>query len=192
MAIYSRLKIARVTLPAKQGDYVYAPLADDTNAGVVYFSQLVKVVDELPIWSAAIEGQYYLYSHRIYHTQGGLFNLLADLDDMTKLEDDTTTTAINYRLHHAIDKTFSADGITAITLKMPLEVNHGFYACVNVKTFTTTIDVVFENESGIPLKILSRGVVTETLTVSSDAMVTFLFYSDGILLYCNVVEVSYL
>ena len=75
---------------------------------------------------------------------------------------------------------------------MPLEVNHGFYACVNVKTFTTTIDVVFENESGVPLKILSRGVVTETLTAASNTMVTFLFYSDGILLYCNVVEVSYL
>lgn len=103
--------------------------------------------------------------------------------------EDAASGAVNVTLTHDTDKTLTSDALTSVTITIPQGVKHGFYAGLNFRTGATPPRVLFFNNSGLPLKIVMRGALTESYTPGANKTVQGLYYCDGLNVYCYINEV---
>lgn len=102
------------------------------------------------------------------------------------LTSDTTTVT----LQHDTDKTLtSTSDLHNITIKIPTNANHGFYAGLNFRSGAVPPNITFTNQSTLPLKVVVKGELTENYTPTEETTVQGLFYSDGLNVYAYINEV---
>ncbi len=103
--------------------------------------------------------------------------------------EDAANGVVSVTLMHDTDKTLTSNALTSITITIPQGVKHGFYAGLNFRTGATPPKVLFFNNSGLPLKIIMRGALTEAYTPGANKTVQGLYYCDGLNVYCYINEV---
>lgn len=96
---------------------------------------------------------------------------------------------VNITLTHDTDKTLTSETLTSITITVPQDVKHGFYAGLNFRTGATPPKVLYCNNSDLPLKIIMRGALTESYVPGAEKSVQGLYYCDGLNVYCYINEV---
>lgn len=102
--------------------------------------------------------------------------------------EDNTTEAIYYIAETNIDKTYSANNITSLTIVIPEFTGHGYYTGLNIKS-NNFAPIVFINESSLPLKLLQYGMEIPSITMVPNTTVLLGLFSDGINVYCYINEV---
>lgn len=102
---------------------------------------------------------------------------------------DESTTVIDYQLVDDEDKTFSTVA-TSVKITIPATVEHGFHAGVNFIANATPGAIVFDNQSSIDLVLLRHREIPITNYIpTANKVVNMLFYSDGLKIYCHIIEV---
>lgn len=106
------------------------------------------------------------------------------------IEDDSSVTSIDYTLVDNVDKTFQASGITAIKIRVPATIAHGFYAGVNVVCGSSTPTFEIVNGSSKPTKVVIRGMLADSYTPRANTVNNMLIYCDGYAVYFYINEVA--
>lgn len=105
----------------------------------------------------------------------------------TQFAMDSTAKNITHLMVHNLEKTFSANGITAVSISFDNTVEQGFISGINFVSGATPPTVSFTNGSGYPF----RSIPEEnrlTFTPSANTTVNIVAYCDGINLYCYIAE----
>lgn len=108
---------------------------------------------------------------------------------LSDYELDTTTAVIDYELVDDEDKTFTTIA-TSVEITIPNTVEHGFHAGFNFVANANPNVVTFTNESSLDLVLLRHREVQITNYIpTANKIVNMLFYSDGLKIYCHIIEV---
>lgn len=102
---------------------------------------------------------------------------------------DTTTTAIDYTVEDNTDKTFNANNISSIKLRIPNGIGHGYYAGVNIVIGSTPPTFELVNNSSYQAYILQRGLPQASYTPQANSRANLLIYCDGSAVYVYANEV---
>lgn len=104
-------------------------------------------------------------------------------------EESNAPGAVTAQLVAYADKTYTSTDLTSLTVIIPNNVKHGFYAGINFRTVAQTITVAFTNFSSLPLKLIVSGVTSENYSPGQNKYVRMIFDCDGVNIYCTIVEV---
>ena len=107
----------------------------------------------------------------------------------TNCVDRTDTGEVLCVLQSEEDTSFTATGVTRLTIQIPETARHGFFAGVNIKIGDTPPQIVFSNFTDYPLKLMKRGVVTSGYEYTPNKTEMLVFLCDGINMCCNLIEV---
>lgn len=108
---------------------------------------------------------------------------------LSDYEIDESTSVIDYELVDDEDKTFTTVA-TSVEITIPATVEHGFHAGVNFVANATPGVVVFNNLSSVDLVILRHREIPITNYIpTANKVINMLFYSDGLKVYCHIIEV---
>ena len=106
--------------------------------------------------------------------------------------DESTTQAIVYEVVEHVDRTYTVDEPTSVTLILQEQIEHGFHAGVNFKVGAAIPAVNIINNSHYILKkrIYDYLITEDYVPTKLNCTVNMLFWCDGLFLYCQILEVE--
>ena len=99
---------------------------------------------------------------------------------------DTTTTNISYTVEDSTDKTYSANNITRVKIRIPSNITQGFCSNVNIKNSQNAPTYIFTNYSSFPFKLVMWGKVIDGYLANGNTTTNLAIFCDGINVYCYI------